>query len=244
MIKAENIRKSFGDLTVLNGISFEVQKGETLAIIGPSGSGKSTLLRCINLLETPDKGIVTIGSHQYDSEHLTKKKTLEIQRATAMVFQNYALFANMTAIKNITLPLVKVKKMSADEAHERALELLDKVGLKERAEFYPSQLSGGQQQRVGIARALALNPEVILFDEPTSALDPELVQGVLDVMREIAREKITSIVVTHEMQFAPEAADHVIFMDGGNIVEEGAPKDVILNPKEERTRQFLGSFTK
>ncbi len=244
MIKAENIRKSFGDLTVLNGISFEVQKGETLAIIGPSGSGKSTLLRCINLLETPDKGIVTIGSHQYDSEHLTKKKTLEIQRATAMVFQNYALFANMTAIKNITLPLVKVKKMSADEAHERALELLDKVGLKERAEFYPSQLSGGQQQRVGIARALALNPEVILFDEPTSALDPELVQGVLDVMREIAREKITSIVVTHEMQFATEAADHVIFMDGGNIVEEGAPKDVILNPKEERTRQFLGSFTK
>ena len=244
MIKVENLYKSYGSLQVLEGISTEVQEGETLAIIGPSGSGKSTFLRCLNLLEVPDKGIVTIGEHTYDSEHLDKKKTLEIQRATAMVFQNYALFSNMTALKNITTPLIKVKKIPADEAEKTARRLLEKVGLSERSDFYPSQLSGGQQQRVGIARALALNPDVILFDEPTSALDPELVQGVLDVIKEVAQENITTIVVTHEMSFARDVADRVIFMDGGVIVEEGDPKEVIENPKEERTKQFLGIFNK
>jgi ABC-type polar amino acid transport system ATPase subunit len=242
MIKIEGMYKSFGDLEVLKGIDLEVQEGETVAIIGPSGSGKSTMLRCLNLLETPQKGKVTIGSHQYDSEHLDKKKFLEIRRATAMVFQNYCLFENKTALKNITLPLVKVKKMSKDEAEKIGLELLERVGLLDRKDYYPSQLSGGQQQRVGIARALALNPDVILFDEPTSALDPELVQGVLDVIRQISEEKITTLVVTHEMAFARDVADRVVFMDGGEVVEQGDAVQVITNPQEKRTQQFLQRF--
>lgn len=242
MIKIEGMHKSFADLEVLKGIDLEVAEGETVAIIGPSGSGKSTMLRCLNLLETPQKGKVTIGSHYYDSEHLDKKTFLEIRRATAMVFQNYCLFENKTALKNITLPLIKVKKMSKSEAEEVALGLLERVGLSDKRNYYPSQLSGGQQQRVGIARALALNPDVILFDEPTSALDPELVQGVLDVIKQISEEKITTLVVTHEMAFARDVADRVVFMDGGEIVEQGDAVQVITQPREQRTRQFLQRF--
>lgn len=243
MIKVEKLYKSFGELKVLKGIDLEISEGETVAVIGPSGSGKSTLLRCLNLLEIPQKGKVTISSHQYDGEHLNKKKMLEIRRATAMVFQTYALYANMTALKNITLPLIKVKKMSVAEAEKIALELLERVGLSDRKGYYPSQLSGGQQQRVGIARALALKPDVLLFDEPTSALDPELVQEVLDVIRQVAQENITILIVTHEMGFAKDVADRVIFMDEGRIVEEGSAAQVITNPRQERTKQFLQRFS-
>lgn len=242
MIKVEGMYKSFGDLEVLKGIDLEVSEGETVAIIGPSGSGKSTLLRCLNLLETPQKGKVTIGNHFYDGEKLNKKTFLEIRRATAMVFQNYCLFENMTALKNITMPLMKVKKMSRAEAEKKAEILLERVGLLDRKDYYPSQLSGGQQQRVGIARALALNPDVILFDEPTSALDPELVQEVLDVIKGISEEKITTLVVTHEMAFARDVSDRVIFMADGEIVEQGDAVQVITDPKEQRTRQFLQRF--
>lgn len=242
MIKVEGIQKSFGGLQVLKGIDMEVQDGETLAIIGPSGSGKSTLLRCLNLLETPQAGRVTIGSHHYDSASIKKKVRLEIRRVTAMVFQNYCLYENMTALRNITLPLIKVKKMPKAEAEQIAEELLERVGLLDRKNHYPSQLSGGQQQRVGIARAMALRPEVILFDEPTSALDPELVQGVLDVIRQIAEDQITTIIVTHEMAFARDVANRVIFMDEGRIIEQGKAWQVITHPREERTKQFLQRF--
>ena len=243
MVKIENLHKSFGDLEVLKGIDLEIEEGETVAIIGPSGSGKSTLLRCLNLLETPQQGKVTIGHHSYDSAHITKSTYLEMRRATAMVFQAYCLFENKTAIQNITLPLIKAKKVPHKEAEAIAEELLDKVGLTERKHYYPSQMSGGQQQRVGIARALALKPDVILFDEPTSALDPELVQGVLDVIRDVARQKITTIIVTHEMAFARDVADCVVFMADGEIVESGNAREVITSPKEERTKQFLKRFT-
>ena len=242
MIKVENLHKSFGSLDVLKGVDLEISDGETVAIIGPSGSGKSTLLRCLNLLEVPEKGIVTIGRHTYDSEHLDKKTFLEIRRATAMVFQSYCLFENKTAIQNITLPLTKVRKVAASEAEKTAEELLERVGLLDRKDYYPSQLSGGQQQRIGIARALALDPDVILFDEPTSALDPELVQGVLDVIKRVAERNITTIIVTHEMAFARDVADRVIFMAGGEVVEEGEARQVITDPAEPRTRQFLARF--
>ena len=242
MIKIENLHKSFDDVDVLKGVSLEVGEGETLAIIGPSGSGKSTLLRCINLLELPEKGIVTIGNTSYDSEHLTKSACLQARRSTSMVFQSYCLFENKTAIQNITLPLTKVKRISDKEAAAIAMDLLEQVGLADRKDAYPSQLSGGQQQRIGIARALALKPEVILFDEPTSALDPEAVQGVLGVIKQVAGKKVTTIIVTHEMAFARDVADRVIFMDGGEVVEEGPAYELITNPAETRTRQFLARF--
>ncbi len=242
MIKINNLHKSFGDLDVLKGIDIEIQDGETIAIIGPSGSGKSTFLRCLNLLEVPQKGSVAIGQHHYDSEHLSKNNYLEMRRVTAMVFQNYHLFANKTVIKNITLPLTVVKKIKEKEAVMIGEELLKKVGLLDKKDNFPSQLSGGQQQRVGIARALALKPEVILFDEPTSALDPELVQGVLDVIKSIAEDNITTIIVTHEMAFARDVADRVVFMADGNIVEQGPARELIEHPKEERTKRFLQRF--
>lgn len=242
MIKIKNLHKSFGDLDVLKGIDIEIKDGETVAIIGPSGSGKSTFLRCLNLLEVPQQGSVTIGNHHYDSEHLSKNNYLEMRRVTAMVFQNYHLFANKTVIKNITLPLTVVKKMKEKEAVMIGEELLKKVGLLDKKDNFPAQLSGGQQQRVGIARALALKPEVILFDEPTSALDPELVQGVLDVIKSIAEDNITTIIVTHEMAFARDVADRVVFMADGNIVEQGPARELIEHPKEERTKRFLQRF--
>lgn len=242
MVKIRNLYKSFGDKVILDNINFNVNEGETVAIIGPSGSGKSTTLRCINLLETPDKGELTLAGKTYDFSKLSKSDVSEIRKNTAMVFQNFSLYENKKAIENITLPLIKGKGYSKSEAEAEALKQLENVGLLEWKDHYPSQLSGGQQQRVGIARALALKPEVILFDEPTSALDPERVQGVLNIIKEISEERITSIIVTHELEFALDVADRVIFIADGNIVEEGTAREVLKNPKDERAIKFLGHF--
>ncbi|MCR4567567.1 MAG: amino acid ABC transporter ATP-binding protein [Pseudobutyrivibrio sp.] len=242
MISIRNLHKSFGDRTILKNIDLDVAQGETVAIIGPSGSGKSTTLRCINLLENPDRGELTIGDKKYDFNKLSKHEITEIRRTTAMVFQNFSLYENKTALENITLPLIKAKKYAKKDAVEEALTQLEKVGLVDWKDHYPSQLSGGQQQRVGIARALALKPEVILFDEPTSALDPERVQGVLEIIKEISEQRITSIIVTHELEFALDVADKVVFIADGEIVETGTAKEVLKNPKDERTIKFLGHF--
>ncbi|NEX02575.1 amino acid ABC transporter ATP-binding protein, PAAT family (TC 3.A.1.3.-) [Pseudobutyrivibrio sp. NOR37] len=242
MIKIQNLQKSFGDKVILKNIDLDVAEGETVAIIGPSGSGKSTTLRCINLLERPDQGELTIGKNTYDFNKLTKHQITEIRRTTAMVFQNFSLYENKTALQNITLPLIKAKGYGKHEAEKTALEYLDKVGLKDWKDHYPAQLSGGQQQRVGIARALALKPEVILFDEPTSALDPERVQGVLEIIKEISKERITSVIVTHELEFALDVADKVVFIADGEVVEKGTAKEVLKSPKDERTIKFLGHF--
>lgn len=239
MIEIRDLKKSFDGTPVLKGISLSVKPGETLALIGPSGSGKSTLLRCLNLLETPDEGRITLGHHSFTAQEITPSLATEVRRHTAMVFQNYNLFANLTVLENIVLPLVKSRGMDKAAARARAMALLEKVGLKGRESAWPYQLSGGQQQRVGIARALALEPDVILFDEPTSALDPELVQGVLDVIRELCTGTLTSIIVTHEMAFAREAADRVVFMDNGTVVESGPATEVIDHPQNPRTRAFL-----
>ena len=242
MVKVRNLKKSFGKKLILDGINFDVPEGSTIAIIGPSGSGKSTALRCMNLLERPEEGTLQIAGKTYDLARVNAKDIHEIRRATGMVFQNFSLYENKTALENITLPLIKARGYSKEEAKKTALQYLRQVGLEEWQNHYPAQLSGGQAQRVGIARALALKPEIILFDEPTSALDPERVQDVLEIIREISKERITSVIVTHELQFALDVADHVIFMADGNIVEEGAPRDVLLAPKNERTVQFLGHF--
>lgn len=210
-----------------------------MVILGPSGSGKTTLLRCINFLEKADEGELIVGESHVNFKHASKKQILEIRRKTAMVFQSYNLFNNKTALENVTEGLIIARKTSKKQAEELAKKVLDKVGLSDKIDFYPSQLSGGQQQRVGIARALALNPDVILFDEPTSALDPELVGDVLSVMKKVAEEGITMIVVTHEMSFAYDIASKVVFMEGGVIVEEGTPREIFTNPREERTKQFL-----
>lgn len=239
MIEVKGIHKVFGENEILKGVNLKVNKGEVVVILGPSGSGKTTLLRCINFLEKADQGEITIGKINVKLKYATKKEILGIRRKAAMVFQSYNLFQNKTAIQNVMEGLVIARRMPKKEAEEISMKLLDKVGLKDKREFYPSQLSGGQQQRVGIARALALNPEVILFDEPTSALDPELVGEVLSVMRQVAEEGMTMIVVTHEMSFARDIATKVIFMEGGVVVEEGAPEDIFTNPKEGRTKQFL-----
>ncbi|MDR3595709.1 amino acid ABC transporter ATP-binding protein [Clostridium sp.] len=239
MIEIKGIHKKFGKNEVLKGVDIKVNKGEVIVILGPSGSGKTTLLRCINFLEKADDGELAVGEKSVHFKSATKKDILEIRRQTAMVFQSYNLFSNKTALENVMEGLIIARKIPRNEAEEIGKRTLDKVGLRDKYNFYPSQLSGGQQQRVGIARAVALNPEVILFDEPTSALDPELVGEVLSVMKAIAKEGITMIVVTHEMSFASDIASRVIFMDGGVIVEEGSPKDIFTRPKEERTKQFL-----
>lgn len=239
MIEIKGIHKAFGKNQVLKGVDIKVDKGEVVVILGPSGSGKTTLLRCINFLERADDGDIYIGNNHVKFKHATKKDILSIRKQTAMVFQNYNLFNNKTALENVMEGLITARKISKTEAKEISKKTLDKVGLSDKYNFYPSQLSGGQQQRVGIARAVALNPEVILFDEPTSALDPELVGEVLSVMKSVAKEGITMIVVTHEMSFASDIASRVIFMDKGVVVEEGSPKDIFLRPKEERTKQFL-----
>jgi len=239
MIEVKGLHKSFGKNEVLKGIDLKVEKGEVVVLLGPSGSGKTTFLRSLNFLEQPDAGEITIGDTHVNCKHITKKQILEIRRKTAMVFQLYNLFKNKTALENVMEGLIIVKNMQEAEAEKISREILDKVGLVDKYDAYPSQLSGGQQQRVGIARALALNPEVILFDEPTSALDPELVGEVLNVMKKVAKEGLTMIVVTHEISFARDIANRVIFIDGGVIVEQGAPKDVLYHPKEERTKQFL-----
>lgn len=242
MLKVRNLNKSFGDKVILNDISFDVNKGETVAIIGPSGSGKSTTLRCINLLEKPDSGSLTLAGKTYDYAALSKQDISNIRKSTAMVFQNFSLYENKTAIQNITLPLIKGKGYSKKDATEEALKQLEKVGLTEWKDHYPSQLSGGQQQRVGIARALALKPDVILFDEPTSALDPERVQGILGIIKEISKQRITSVIVTHELEFALDVADRVILIADGIIVEEGSAREVLKNPKDPRAIKFLGHF--
>lgn len=242
MIKLTEIKKSFGRHQVLKGINLTVEKGEVVAILGPSGSGKTTLLRCINYLERPSDGEITIDDYTVHCKRPKKGDIHTLRKKTAMVFQHYNLFRHKTALENVMEGLIIVQKMAKDEARKRSVELLEKVGLGNKLDAYPSQLSGGQQQRVGIARALALNPEVILFDEPTSSLDPELVGEVLSVIRKIAREGITMIIVTHEITFAQDVAGHVIFMDDGTIVEEGKPIDIFRSPKEERTQQFLSRF--
>ncbi|PLS05380.1 amino acid ABC transporter ATP-binding protein [Neobacillus cucumis] len=239
MIILKEIKKSFNKLQVLQGINLRIDRGEVVTILGPSGSGKTTLLRCLNFLEKPEKGIVQIGNIQVNAEKATKKDMLSIRKQSAMVFQHYNLFAHKTVLENVMEGLIVAKKMKKKDARNISERVLEKVGLADKLQHYPSQLSGGQQQRVGIARALALNPEVILFDEPTSALDPELVGEVLSVIKEIAREGITMVVVTHEMSFAKEVSDRVLFMDGGVIVEEGTPLEIFNAPKEDRTRRFL-----
>lgn len=239
MIEVKNIKKEFGKHLVLKDVSVKVEDGQVVVILGPSGSGKTTLLRCINFLENADSGRLTIGDTEVDLKRAGKKEILNIRRKTAFVFQNYNLFANKTAIENVMEGLVTARRVPKAKAREQAEEALNWVGLSDRYDYYPSQLSGGQQQRVGIARAFVLDPEVILFDEPTSALDPELVGETLDIIKRVAEKGITMIVVTHEMSFAQDVADKVIFMDGGVVVEEGTPEAIFSNPKEERTRQFL-----
>lgn len=239
MLKITDVHKAFGNNEVLKGVSIEVEKGDVVAILGPSGSGKTTLLRSINFLERADQGRLQFDDIDVDLKNASKADIKKIRKKTAFVFQNYNLFANKTALQNVTEGLIIGRKVPKAEAIERAKKALDKVGLSERYDYYPSQLSGGQQQRVGIARAIAVNPDIILFDEPTSALDPELIGEVLNVMKELAKEGTTMIVVTHEMQFAQDVTNKVIFMDGGKVVEEGTPKDIFTHPKEERTKQFL-----
>lgn len=237
MIKTVNISKRFHNLTVFENLNVEVKKGEVLVIIGPSGSGKSTFLRCLNHLEQIDGGEIYIEDEKMDGKN--KKALRKIIIKMGMVFQNFNLFPHKTVLDNVMEAPVTVKKEDKKEVRERAVKLLEKVGLKEKVHVYPSQLSGGQKQRVAIARALAMKPDIMLFDEPTSALDPELVGEVLNVMKDLAAEGMTMIVVTHEMGFAREVADRVIFMDGGRIVEEGTPDVIFSKPREQRTKEFL-----
>ncbi|GIN84259.1 arginine ABC transporter ATP-binding protein [Heyndrickxia sporothermodurans] len=242
MIIVQELKKRFNDLDVLKGISLSIDKGSTAVIIGPSGSGKTTLLRCLNLLETPDKGSLIIGEKRLEFDKKKKLKLNEmmaIRKKTGMVFQNYNLFPHLTVLENIMEGQLIVLKRSRAESRQKALGLLEKVGLKDRGDMYPHQLSGGQQQRVGIARAMAMDPEVILFDEPTSALDPELVGEVLKVMKNLSKEGMTMVVVTHEMKFAHDVADQVIFMDQGIVVENGTPEEVFNQSNNQRLLQFL-----
>lgn len=239
MIKVENLKKSFGKNEILKGVSIQVKQGEVTVIIGPSGSGKTTLLRCINFLENADEGQLTIGDFSVNFKKCHSKDILKMRRKCAFVFQNYNLFQNKTALENVMEGLLIVQKKSKEEAMKIAQETLEWVGLSDRMDYYPVNLSGGQQQRVGIARAVALSPDVILFDEPTSALDPELVGETLELIKKVAQKGITMIVVTHEMAFAQDVANQVIFMDDGVVVETGTPREVFGHPKNERTRQFL-----
>ena len=236
MIDVKNLHKYFGSLEVLKGIDCHIDKGECVCVIGPSGSGKSTFLRCLNLLETPTKGDIVI-----DDMHLTEKNfdVDAMRKRVGMVFQHFNLFPHLTILENVTLAPIRHKMMTEEQAKEKAMELLNRVGVGDKADNYPAQLSGGQKQRVAIARSLALSPEVMLFDEPTSALDPEMVGEVLEVMEQLAKEGMTMVVVTHEMGFAREVANRVFFMDGGGILEEGTPEQIFDHPQEERTKTFL-----
>jgi L-cystine transport system ATP-binding protein len=244
MLQLTNIHKEFNGKPVLKGIDITVGKGDVVVLLGPSGSGKTTLLRCINFLEQADQGELALGDMTLSLNKASSSEKRKVRQKTAFVFQNYNLFNNKTALENVTEGLIIGRGMPKAEAVAIGKKMLDKVGLAERQDYYPRQLSGGQQQRVGIARALAVQPDVILFDEPTASLDPELVGDVLDVMKSMASEGMTMIVATHEMQFAREVAKHVIFMDGGKIVEEGPPEQIFFQPKAERTRNFLGRILK
>lgn len=240
MIRLENIYKKFGRIEVLKGVNLDVEKGEVVVIIGPSGAGKSTLLRCINLLERPTSGKVIFEGK--DITRIDGKHIDTVRERIGMVFQHINLFNHLNAMDNITLALIKVKKMPRSAAEERAKVLLERMGIGDKLYAYPSQLSGGQRQRVAIARALAMQPDMMLFDEPTSALDPEMIKEVLDVMKNLVKEGMTMVIVTHEMGFAKEVASRIIFMDDGSIIEEGDPKEIFNNPKEERTAMFLSKI--
>lgn len=240
MISIQGLTKSFGELEVLKGIDLDVRKGEVIVVIGPSGSGKTTFLRCLNILEIPTAGKISLNNEVVNFSGKVSRKEIDlIRRQSGMVFQSYNLFPHKTALENVMEGPIIVKKVSKEVARQKAKHLLEKVGLVDKVDFYPFQLSGGQQQRVGIARALAMEPQVMLFDEPTSALDPELIGEVLQVMKDLAKEGMTMVVVTHEMRFAQEVADKVIFMDNGRVIESDRPDVIFNNPQEERTRQFL-----
>ena len=239
MIEVKNLRKSFGDVQVLKGVGLTIEKGDVISIIGPSGSGKTTLLRCMNFLESADSGEMVFDGQTFDMSRMHRKDVLNIRKKTAFVFQNYNLFFNKTALENVTEGLVIGRGMAKDKATEIGRRLLNRVGLAERETYYPSELSGGQQQRVAIARALAVEPEVIYFDEPTSALDPELTQGILSLMRELADDGMTMLVVTHEMGFAKNVSNKVCFMDQGLMVEMGPAKEFFNSPKDPRSKAFL-----
>jgi len=239
LIKVEGLKKHFGNLKALDGVSVDIQKGDVAVVIGPSGSGKSTFLRCLNLLEMPTEGSIFFE----DTDITNPKSDINIHRQKmGMVFQQFNLFPHMTIMKNLTLAPIKLLKLSKEDAEKRAVELLARVGLADRADAYPSQLSGGQKQRIAIVRALCMNPDVMLFDEPTSALDPEMVGEVLDVMKTLARDGMTMVVVTHEMGFAKEVGTRVIFMDGGKIIEENSPTELFTNPKSDRLKTFLAKI--
>ncbi|MBQ2896795.1 MAG: amino acid ABC transporter ATP-binding protein [Clostridia bacterium] len=238
MIKVDNLHKDFGNLKVLKGVSEEIKKGEKVVIIGPSGSGKSTFLRCLNLLEEPTGGTIELNGEIINQKGVDINK---VRQKMGMVFQQFNLFPHLSIMENITLAPMKIKKMSKQDADELAIKLLKKVGLEDKADSYPSQLSGGQQQRIAIARALAMEPEIMLFDEPTSALDPEMVGEVLDVMKDLANQGMTMVIVTHEMGFAKEVGSRVLFMDDGVVVEQATPSELFSNPKNERTKAFLNS---
>lgn len=241
MIKLENIHKRFGNSEILKGIDIEINKGEIIVIIGSSGTGKSTLLRCINFLESAEQGHITIGDSHVDCANQTKASVLALRRKTGFVFQNYALFSHMTARQNIAEGLITVHGWKKEKAHQRAQQILEDIGLGDRGDSYPAALSGGQQQRVGIGRAMALKPDLLLFDEPTSALDPEWVGEVLNLMKNLATLHQTMLVVTHEMQFAQEVADRVIFMAEGKIIEQGKPDQVFGHPQDPRLKKFLNN---
>lgn len=246
ILEVSHIEKHFGATQVLTDISFSLEKGQALSIIGSSGSGKTTLLRCLNFLETPDRGTISVnGTPIFDAADSTTKSEAEIRQKRlhfGLVFQNFNLFPHYSVLKNITEPPILIGKRPKDEVYAEARELLKKMGLAGKEDAYPYQLSGGQQQRVSIARALAMKPKILFFDEPTSALDPELTGEILQVIKELAAEHMTMVIVTHEMSFARDVSDHIIFMDGGVIVEEGEPKELINNPKQERTKAFLSRF--
>lgn len=240
MIKITDLHKSFGNLHVLKGIDFQAETGEVIVVIGSSGMGKSTFLRCLNYIERPEKGIIEIDNVKVNAEKCTEKEIRQLRLKTSMVFQNYNVFKNKTVLENVMLPMTSVQKIEKDEAKKKALHYLEQVGLMDKINEYPSRLSGGQQQRVGIARALAVNPKLILLDEPTSSLDPKLVHGILNILRNLANEhKRTMIIVTHEMVFARDIADRIVFMDDGRIIEEGTPESLFSNPQHERTKKFL-----
>ena len=243
ILKIQNLHKSFNGTEVLKGIDITVKKGDVIAIIGPSGSGKTTLLRCINFLEKTDSGRLTFENSEYDLAEISKKQIAAIHKKTGFVFQNFNLFSNKTVLQNVTEGLIAGRKMKKAEAKKIALEVLQKVGMAQKADSYPYQISGGQQQRVAIARALATKPEIIYFDEPTSALDPELIGEVLSVMKQLAEEGMTMLVVTHEMNFARNVSTRTIFMENGKIVEQGNSKDLFKNPQINRTREFISSLT-
>lgn len=239
VLDAKNIHKKFGDNVVLDGIDLTVDKGDVVTIIGPSGSGKTTLLRCLNFLETADEGSLTFRDQTYDMHTIGKKEIAAIRQHTGFVFQSYDLFNNLTVLQNVMLGLTVGRKVSKDEARKKSMDMLERVGMADHADYYPIQLSGGQQQRAAIARAIVTDPDIIYFDEPTSALDPELTVEVLEVMRQLAASGATMVVVTHEMGFARNVSKRVIFMEGGHIVESGAPEEIFTNPKEQRTREFI-----